>query len=135
MRFDLLKDSFQGTNPVFGSFYLKGERYYINDELLMMPNVISNGYFAPYDLSCLQVPKELPRVLNDSHSRALYQFVQVQKKKGTFVSESQSIIDFIKEMNIEYLLVRDLNEIPQQYRNDVRLIVQFTGISIYQIMS
>lgn len=135
MRFDLLKDRFQEANPVFGSFYLKGERYYIDDELLMMPNVIPNGYFAPYDLSCLQVPKELPKVLDDSHARALYQFVQLQKQKGIFVSESQSIIDFLEEMNVEYLLVRDMSEIPQQYRNNVRLIIQFTGISIYQIIT
>ena len=134
LQFKLLSDSFQGTNPVFGSFYLKGERYYIDDELLMMPNVVSNGYFAPYDLSCLQVSKELPKVLDDSHARALYQYVQLQKQNGTYVSENQSIIDFIKEKNIEYLLVRDLLEIPQQYRNKVRLIIQFTDISIYQII-
>lgn len=133
-QFDLLKDCFQDTNPVFGSFYLKGERFYIDEELRMMPNIISNGYFAPYDLSCLQVPKELPRVLDDSHSRALYQYVQIEKQKGTFVSENQSIIDFINEFHIEYLLVKDMSEIPQQYRNRVRLLAQFTDISIYQIV-
>jgi hypothetical protein len=134
-QYDTLKDSFDGKKPIFGSFFLKGERFHFKDGslLFMMPNVLLDGVIINYDLSCLHVPETLPRVLNDSHGMALYQYVQIQKRQGTYISDEQSIIDFIKEKHIEYLIVQNIDEIPEQYRRDAERIVLFDNEIIYQI--
>lgn len=134
-QYDLLMKQFAGTNPVFGCFYLQGQRYFINEGslALMMPHVVDNGSFAPYDLSCLQVPETVPKVLDDSHSRALWQYVRIQKQKGTYVSDDQSLADFIADKQIEYFLVSDKEEIPETYRAEARLLIQFENEYIYQI--
>lgn len=134
-QYDLLMEHFAGTNPVFGCFYLQGQRYFIKEGslALMMPHVVDNGSFPPYDLSCLQVPETVPKMLDDSHSRALWQYVQIQKQNGTYVSDNQSLADFIVDKKIEYFLVSDKEEIPEKYRAGVRLLFQFEDEYIYQI--
>ena len=132
-QFDILKDHFGGSNPVIGGFYLKGERFYTDENLDMMPHVTINGYCFPYDLSCIHVSPTLPKVLDDSHGRALYQYIQIKKQNGTYVSDEQSLTDFIAEKHIEYLIVQDFDEIPPKYRKDVALLIHFDEKSIYQI--
>lgn len=131
--YDTLKAHFAGDNPIMGGFYLRGQRFYTDESLNMMPHVTHNGYCFPYDLACLQVSPTLPKILDDSHGRALYQYVQIQKQNGVFVSEEQSLIDFIAEKHIEYLIVQSFDEIPPKYRSNAHLIIQFDEKSIYQI--
>ena len=133
-QYNILNEKIKEDNPIIGGFYLNGKRYFSLPEYDMMPNITKSGFFSPFDLSCLHVSDNVPKVLDDSHSRALYQFVQIQKKEETYVSDEQSITEFIELMQIKFLIVQNQDEIPEKYRECAHLLVQFPNSSIYQIV-
>jgi hypothetical protein len=97
----------------------------------IMPHILKSGYYAPYNFSELDLPKDYPAVLDDSHHHAFWQYVYFQKGKGTFVSNEQSMLDFVKDMGIEYIIVNQGTYLPTIFVKKTTLVTKSDGDTLY----
>ena len=99
----------------------------------MMPHVLKSGYYAPYDLAEVDMPDNIPAIHDDSKGHAFWQYVYLQKKNGAFVSNEQSMLDFVDEKRIEYLIVNHGEALPRVFEDRVVLIASYDGNVMYRI--
>jgi hypothetical protein len=99
----------------------------------MMPHILQSGYYAPYNLSELDMPKNYPAVGDDSHRHAFWQYVYLQKQNGTFISDEQSTLDFVEEMRIEYIIVSHGDSLPSLFDKRITVVTENEGDVLYKL--
>lgn len=100
----------------------------------MMPHLLKSGYFSPYNFSELDIPVDFPKIFDDSHSHAFWQYVCLQKHNGTFVSNEQSMLDFAKEMGVDYIIVNYGTTISDVFENRVERVLVYDGDTLYHCL-
>lgn len=97
----------------------------------IMPHLLRSGYYAPFNLLELYPHKGFPAVLDDSHYHAFWQYVYLQKEKGTFVSNEQSMLDFVEDMGIEYIIVNQGTCLPTIFGRKTTLVTKSESDTLY----
>lgn len=97
----------------------------------MMPHILLSGDYAPYNFSELELSEDYPAVWDDSHRHAFWQYVYLQKKNGTFISDEQSMLDFVKSMDISHLIVCEGCRLPSFFVGKVQLKAVYENDTLY----
>lgn len=84
-----------------------------------MPHLVDNGYYAPYCLSALDIPDDLEPRWNEKSESELFKYMEQMKKNGSYTDDVKTILSFIKNRDIRYIVVENGCELPYYLEDDV----------------
>lgn len=84
-----------------------------------MPHLVDNGYYAPYCLSALDIPDDLEPRWNEKKESELFKYMEQMKKNGSYTDDVKTILSFIKNRDIRYIVVENGCELPYYLEDDV----------------
>jgi hypothetical protein len=96
--------------------------------------------FNPVCLSVLDIPRSKEKTLYEGETfiirnSILNKFIQVQKQHKSFVSSTQSQLDFIKEHNVKYAFTYPNASLPDTLKTKVIYSItdSLSGTTFYQL--
>ena len=132
-------DKLKGQDALFGVFRVfdvdRPIQYFAIDDFDMVPHFLKSGYYCHYELSELELPDDFPAINNDSHHHAFVEYVTLQKRDGKFVSNEQSMLDFVRFMGIGYLIVEPGAALPAVFEDKVTLVAKRGETVMYRVNS
>jgi len=135
---DILIKEFAGKEAKFASINVplddNGEINW-HHGFAFMPHLLSSGFYAPYNLSEIDLPENYPPVWDDSHNHAFWQYVYLQKQHDTYISNEQSMSDFVNDMGVEYIIVDYGAVLPEVFNDKVTLFIEEADSKLYKVTS
>ena len=94
--------------------------------------ILPDGYYAPYCLSVFEIPENTVPKFDERKDAYLWKFAEKKKLSGEFKTTEITITNFIKEKNINYIVV-EKQALTPNYLSKAKLIKDFDGTKVYFI--
>lgn len=94
--------------------------------------ILPDGYYAPYCLSVFEIPDNTVPKFDERKDAYLWKFAEKKKLSGEFKTIEIAITDFIKDKEINYIVV-EKNALTPKYLSEAKLIEEFDGNRVYFI--
>ncbi len=89
-------------------------------------HIAPDGYYAPICLSAFEIPEKVVPKFNERHNSLLKKYSERQRNRSEYISRDSTIVSFIHEMKINYIIFETGSEIPA-FLSGKQIIAEFDG--------